>query len=49
MANTLEIPILCHLEVLQFVDFQDVGCSSSWNFEIEIFDNQSLQGYVLYY
>jgi len=33
--------------ILQFVDFQDGGCPSSWNFEI--FNSQSLQRHVLHY
>jgi len=43
MADTLERPVLHHHEVRQFVDFQDGGCPSPWNFEIEIFISQSLQ------
>jgi len=42
-------PVLCHREILQFVDFQDGGCPLSWNFEIEIFNSQSLHGLVVRY
>jgi len=38
-----------HHEILQVDDFQDRGCATSWNFEIEIFNSQSLQRYVLHY
>jgi len=31
---TLERPVLRHHEIFHFVDFQDGGCPSSWNFEI---------------
>ena len=48
-ADTLERPVLHHREILQFVDFQDGGCPSSWNFETEIFNSQSLQRHVLRY
>jgi len=36
-------------EILQFVDFQDNGCPSSSNFEIEIFNSHALQRHVLCY
>jgi len=39
-ADALERPVLHHHEILQFLDFQDGGCPSSWNFEIEIFKSQ---------
>jgi len=42
-----ERPILHHHEILQFVDFQDGGCPSSWNFEI--FNSQLLQRHFLHY
>jgi len=35
----LRDPVLHHHEILQFVSFQDGGCPSPWNFEIEIFNN----------
>jgi len=41
--------VLHNREILQFVDFQDGGCPSSWNFEIEIFNSQSLRRHVLHY
>jgi len=41
-ADTLERPVLHHHEIMHFVDFQDGGCLSSWNFEIEICNSQSL-------
>jgi len=47
MTNTPERPILHHHEILQFVDFQDGGCPSSWNFEI--FNSQLLQRHFLHY
>jgi len=39
-ADALERPVLHHHEILQFLDFQDGGCPSSWNFEVEIFKSQ---------
>ena len=47
--DALERPVLHHHEILQFVDFQDGGCSSSWNFEIEIFNSRSPQRNVRRY
>ena len=42
-------PVQYHQEILQFVDFQDGGCESSWNSEKEIFNSQLLQRHVLCY
>jgi len=42
-------PFLHHHAILQFVDFQDDSCLPSLNFEIEIFNSQSLQRYILHY
>jgi len=48
-ADALERPFLHNHEILQFVDFQDNGCPSSSNFEIEIFNSHALQRHVLCY
>ena len=49
MGSALETRVLHHHEILQFVDFQDGGSPSSWNFEFEIFSSQSLQRHILCY
>jgi len=43
----LERPVMHRHEILQFVDFRDSGCPSSWSIKIEIL--MLLQRHVLHY
>ena len=43
-ADTLERPVLHYHE---YCNFQDGGCPSSWNFEIESFDSRLLERHIL--